>query len=178
MSEYDELRKKYQPSSIKLLFIAESPPPKAEVSSSRHFYRSDRSRKEDRLFTNTIKALYPEASELTETEIQPDKEQWLQRFKSDGYYMIEALEESQVHEVTKQQRQDRIAAALPRLVERVKELAEPGTRVILIKSNVFDVATEPLREAGFNVLNKKLLDYPGRFNQKAYREKLGEMIRV
>ena len=52
------------------------------------------------------------------------------------------------------------------------ELTGADTKLILIKSNVFDVAAEPLREAGFTVLNTELLDYPGHFNQRSYREKL------
>lgn len=172
MNEYEYLRQKYKPQHITLLFIAESPPPSADVQSSRHFYRSEKVRRDDRLFTNTIKALYPEAAELTEGEIQKNKEDWLQHFKADGRYMIEALEDSQEHEVTKKDRQARIADALPHLLERVKSLAEPKTKIILIKSNVFDVAAQPLREDGFDVLNKELVDYPGRFNQRAYREKI------
>jgi hypothetical protein len=57
----------------------------------------------------------------------------------------------------------------------VRELAGPDTKLILIKSNVFEVAAEPLRQAGFTVLNTGLLDYPGRFNQRAYREKLAAL---
>ncbi len=49
------------------------------------------------------------------------------------------------------------------------------TKIILIKSNVFVVAAEPLRQAGFTVLNQELLDYPGHFNQRAYREKLSKL---
>lgn len=174
---YDELRQTYKPTHIKLLLIAESPPPaSADTASSRHFYRSDRERRDDRLFTNTIKALYPEAAELTEAQIQPDKEKWLRRFQADGYYMIEALETSQEHEVTKEDRQTRIHNALPRLLERVRQLAEKDTRIILIKSNPFAVAAEPLRAAGFTVLNTELVDYPGRFNQRAYREKLAKLV--
>lgn len=176
MSEYETLRQQYRPEHINLLLIAESPPPEASKASSRHFYRSNQVRKDDRLFVNTIKALYPEATEKTEAEIEPDKEQWLQRFKADGYYMIEALEASQVHEVTKQQRQDRIREHLPQLLERVKALASPDTKIILIKSNVFEVAAEPLRQAGFKVLNTELVDYPGRFNQRDYREKLQKLV--
>jgi hypothetical protein len=176
MSTYDETRKLYKPPRIKVLLIAESPPPSAEIPSSRQFYRADQIRKEDRLFTNTVKALYSEASKLTETQLEPDKEQWLRRLQQDGFYMIEALEISQRHTVTKEQRQERIRAALPRLIERVKELAGPDTRIILIKSNVFEVAAEPLREAGFTVLNTELVDYPGRFNQRDYREKLAGLL--
>jgi hypothetical protein len=176
MSSYDDIRKQYQPQHIKLLLIAESPPPQADIQSSRHFYRSDTVRTEDRLFTNTVKALYPQAAQSTEPQIQAQKEVWLQQLKHDGIYMIEALDVSQRHSVTKEQRQQKIQQALPRLLERVAQLANPQTKIILIKSNVFDVATEPLRSAGFIVLNTELVDYPGRFNQPAYREKLQQLV--
>jgi hypothetical protein len=92
--------------------------------------------------------------------------------------MIEALEVSLAHEVTKEQRQEFIRQALPRLLERVSELAEPHTKLVLIKSNVFAVAAQPLKEAGFTVLNTALLDYPGQFNQRAYREKLAALVKA
>ncbi len=176
MSSYDDIRQQYRPKHIKVLLIAESPPPAADVPSSRHFYRSDQVRREDRLFTNTIKALYPEAAKLVESALEADKESWLRRFQNDGWYMIEALEESQQHEVTKAERQARIGHSMPSLLARVTQLVDKEAKLILIKSNVFDVAASPLREAGFTVLNTELLDYPGRFNQRAYREKLAMMI--
>jgi hypothetical protein len=176
MSEYDDLRLCYRPAKIHYLLIAESPPPSAEFEGSRHFYRTDRPRHDDRLFTNTVKALYPETADLAEPDLETAKEQWLRRFQADGFYMIEALEDSQAHKVTKPQRQDRIREQLPRLIERVTELADAHTKIILIKSNVFEVAAEPLRAAGFNVLNQKLVDYPGHYNQAAYREKLAQLI--
>ena len=176
MSDYESLRQQYRPSHIKFLLIAESPPPSAGVNSSRQFYRTDIVYTNDRLFVNTIKALYTEAEDSTEKELEPHKETWLRRFQADGFYMIEALEESQRHEVTKEQRQKRIRAALPLLIERVGALAEKDTRIILIKSNVFEVAAEPLRNAGFTVINTELVDYPGQYNQRAYREKLAKLV--
>jgi hypothetical protein len=176
MPTYDEIRQKYRPGHIKVLLIAESPPPEADKQSSRHFYRSDKVHTDDRLFVNTIKALYPEAAELTESQIEPDKEKWLRRFQADGWYMIEALEESLPHRITKPQRQEFIREHLSRLLERVKQIAEPSTKIILIKSNVFEVAAEPLRAAGYDVLNKELVDYPGQYNQRAYREKLATLV--
>jgi phosphoglycolate phosphatase-like HAD superfamily hydrolase len=176
MNDYERVRQQYRPGHIKVLLIAESPPPPPETQSSRQFYWSERVRRDDRLFTNTIRALYPEAAEVSEPELEEHKAKWLRRFAADGFYMIEALEESQVHEVTKEQRQERIAAALPRLVERVRELAGSGTKLILIKSNVYEVAAEPLRAAGFSVPQTELVDYPGRFNQRAYRDKLARLV--
>ncbi len=172
MSEYDEIREKYRPKHIKMLLIAESQPPVPPIGGSRHFYRTDVIRPDDRLFINTIRALYPETVNVPQQDLEKDKAAWLQRFMRDGWYMIESLETSLEHEVTKKERQALILAHLPRLIERVKELAAHDTKIILIKSNVFDVAAEPLKAAGFAVLNTELLDYPGRFNQRAYREKL------
>ncbi len=178
MNSYETARRQYKPNQIRFLLIAESPPPEAPIQSSRQFYYTDRIRKDDRLFTNTIRALYPETLEVPEQTLQEEKASWLRRFADDGFYMIEALEESQLHEVTKKQRQEKITQSTPRLLERVKELALKDTKLILIKSNVFEAAAAPLRKAGFTVLNNELLDYPGRFNQRAYREKLAALIKT
>lgn len=178
MTAYDKTRQLYRPKHIKMLLIAESPPPPAEVQSSRQFYRSDRIRTEDRLFINTIRARYPETLEMTESDLEANKETWLRRFQADDWYMIEALEDSQPHNVTKDQRQAKIRSALPHLIEKVRGLADPNTKIILIKSNVFEVAAEPLRQAGFNVLNHELVDYPGRYNQRDYRTKLANLANI
>lgn len=176
MTTYETIRQSYKPQRVEVLLIAESPPPPADVQSSRQFYYTDRIRKADRLFVNTIKALYADAAELTEAQLEADKETWLRRFQADGYYMIEALDESQPHEATKQERQEKIRVNLPVLLKKVQALANPDTKIVLIKSNVFDVAAGPLRDAGFTVLNTELVDYPGQFNQRAYREKLAYLV--
>lgn len=177
MASYELTRRQYRPTHIKFLLIAESPPPSAETDSSRHFYRSEKVRRDDRLFANTIKALYPEAAKKAEAELESEKERWLRRFQTDGWYMIEALETSLEHEVTKQQRQDMIKKNIHQLINRVRKLAAKDTKIILIKSNVFEAAAEPLREAGFAVINRELLDYPGHFNQRAYRDKLAQLVK-
>jgi hypothetical protein len=178
MSSYDKTRQHYRPEHIKVLLVAESPPPSAAVQSSRHFYRSEKLRTDDRLFINTIRALYPEAADMSELQLEQDKEQWLRKFQSKGWYMIEALDKSLAHPITKAERQELIRENLPHLIEHIKELIAPDTKIILIKSNVFIVASEPLQAAGFHLLNKELLDYPGHFNQRAYREKLAKLAQM
>lgn len=177
MNSYDTTRQLYKPEHIKLLLIAESQPPAAGVQSSRQFYRSDVVRKDDRLFVNTIRALYPETIDTPEIDLEKDKEQWLRKLQSGGVYMIEALQISLEHEVTKKQRQELIREHLSNLLDRVSALSSPDTKIILIKSNVFNVAADPLRLAGFTVLNTTLVDYPGRFNQRAYREKIATLAK-
>lgn len=177
MTTYSSIRHKYRPDHVRVLIIAESPPPYADIESSRHFYRTDKARKNDRLFVNTVKALYSQASGMTEAELEERKESWLKQFQKDGFYMIEALEKSQPHEVTKRERQELIRRELPQLIERVNHLANKDTGIMLVKSNVFEVAARPLSQAGFKVLNKQLVDYPGQFNQKAYQDKLARLVK-
>lgn len=175
MSDYDTVREQYKPKHIKVLMIAESQPPAAGVQSSRQFYRTDVIYREDRLFTNTMRALYPETAALPEAELKQQKQQWLRRFQNDGWFMTEVLTNSLAHEVTKEERQRLIRMHLPALLKRVEQLAKPDTKLILIKSNVYEVAAAQLRSAGYKVLNQELLDYPGRFNQRTYREKLARL---
>jgi alkylation response protein AidB-like acyl-CoA dehydrogenase len=173
---YEQIRQQFRPASIKYLLVAESPPPVQNGPSSRRFYQADYQKADDRLFANTIRAVFLEAAELDSKELESGKPEWLERLRDAGFYMIEALEESQEHEVTKKARQALLYAQRNRVIERVKELVQPGTKIILIKSNVFEMLAEPLRQSGFEVLNSELLDYPGRFNQRDYREKLAAML--
>lgn len=130
MDSYETTRQQYRPKHIKALLIAESPPPAADVvDSSRQFYRTDFTYPDDRLFVNTIRALYPEAMELSTQELAHDKKHWLERFQADGWYMIEALTQSEPHEATKKQRQARILEELPHLLERVASLTRADTKL-------------------------------------------------
>lgn len=176
MQSYETTREQYRPDSIKVLLVAESPPPKATTESSRHFYRTDKVRRNDRLFINTIKALYPEANTSNQQILEQHKAKWLNQLKVDGIYMIEALRTSLPHHVSKKDRQDLIKNNMSNLIERMSGLASSNTKIILIKSNVFEIAAEPLRKAGFNVLNKELVDYPGQYNQRAYQQKLKALL--
>jgi hypothetical protein len=175
--DYEKIRQRYRPEGIKYLLIAESgPPASAKIPSSRQFYRVDYQKPDDRLYANTMRVVFAEAEDLESSMLEADKSVWLERFKEAGFYMIEALETSLVHEVTKQERREMLSEQADRVVERVRELAAAGTKLILIKSNVYDMLAGPLREAGFTVLNEELLDYPGRFNQADFRRKLAAMV--
>lgn len=176
--DYNHIREQFKPHPIKYLLIAESPPPAANTPSSRHFYRTDQIRRGDRLFINTIKALYPTTANLTEAELEKDKVTWLKRFQKDGWYLIEALPNSLPHHITRPERQALIHQNLPNLIKQMAQLAQTDTKIILIKSNVFEIAAQPLRQAGFNILNTRLLDYPGQYNQAAYRQKLSSLLKI
>jgi hypothetical protein len=177
--EYEKLREKYRPEHIKWLFIAESPPPKKLIHSTRYFYLPDYDPKlgeEDRLFSNTIRALYPEADKLSKEELQAEKEKWLRRFQADGCYLIEASPVSFPHRFKPRERQEKLKEYFPWLLERVESLAEEDTRIILIKSNVFIVVEGKLKMRGYKVINDGNLTYPGVWQEQVYRTKLKELM--
>ncbi len=176
MQDYENLRQNFRPAQVKWLLVAESGPPKPTQTSTRHFYRME-AREGDRLFTNTIKAIYPETMELKEPELEKDKLKWLQRLQTDGFYMIEAVPYSIPHGVKTPIRRQKIRESLPDLIQRLRELVEGDTRIILIKSNTFIEAAGLLKEAGFKVINDEFLDFPGYWREQQYREKLAEMLK-
>ncbi|HVQ43541.1 MAG TPA: hypothetical protein VMT30_01070 [Candidatus Saccharimonadia bacterium] len=178
MTEYEQIRRRYRPPVVRYLLIAESPPPAAGVASSRQFYRAEYQKPDDRLYANTMRAVFAEAADAPAGDLEAAKAAWLGRFRDAGFYMIEALETSLEHEVTKPERRRLLAERADAVIARVRELATAETKLILIKSNVYDMLAGPLRAAGFVVLNEALLDYPGRFIQRDYREKLAAMVRV
>jgi hypothetical protein len=176
MESYEKIRATYRPPIINWLFIAESPPPAdPNQISTRHFYRINTA-EGDRLFVNTMKALYPEATELSEQGLRHHKPEWLRRFQSDNCYMIEALEKSIDHGTKTSERTKQLRAATPRLIERVRQLVSPQARILLIKSNPYHICSQPLREAGFNVINDGVLNYPGYWQEQAYQAKLASLM--
>ena len=175
--EYELIREKYRPVKIKVLFIAESPPPAdSSKPTTRAFYRLEAAGDGDRLFNNTMQALYPDEVGGNLENPASRKAELLQRFQADGFYMIEVLDESLVPGTKTSQRQKELKEAVPALVEKVKKLADDQTKIILIKSNPFKICADPLREAGFDVLNTETLNYPGYWQEKAYREKLAKLL--
>jgi hypothetical protein len=174
---YEAVRKSYRPADIQLLFIAESPPP-ADISkpTTRAFYLVEAAGDGDRLFNNTMQVLYPDFFDIKTENLAKDKPTWLKRFQADGFYLIEALTDSMPKDATPSQRQKSLKEQLPSLLERVKALVRPGTPIILIKSNPFKICTQPLRGAGYNVLNTETLNYPGYWQEQAYRTKLEQLL--
>ncbi|HSX41410.1 MAG TPA: hypothetical protein VLF21_02140 [Candidatus Saccharimonadales bacterium] len=174
---YEKLRSKYKPKHIKWLLVTESPPPAGgSDKGTRHFYEDGRP-ENDRLFWNTMRAIYPEAHEVTEMVLARDKVKWLERFAADGFYLIESLEQSLPHGTKTSERHAAIKAGLPELVVKINKLAEPDTEIILIKSTTYKMAAETLKEAKINVVNQGLIDYPGYWREQQFVAKLSALIK-
>ena len=175
--DYEAIRQIYRPEKIKLLFIAESPPPAdASKPTTRGFYRLESAGDGDRLFNNMMQVLYPESAAVNLENLANEKDKWLRRFQADGYYLVEALTTSMPHEAKTSERVKLLKNQLPELISRVGKLIKPGTPIVLIKSNPYKVCAEPLRDAGYRVLNTETLNYPGYWQEQAFRTKLIHLI--
>lgn len=130
---------KYKPKTIKLLLIAEAPP----CSEDRYFYFEDVTQ-HDWLFRYVAKGI------LGKDSPRDQKASDLEKLRDAGVFLIDASEDP-IPDGAKIRLFPEQIAALPKRVETLKPVA-----VILIKSNVYDLAYEPLKAAGFNVINARL----------------------
>jgi phage terminase large subunit-like protein len=90
MDRFEYVRIKYQPQSIKYLFIAETPP---KTNSDRFFYFENVTER-DSLFIETMKILYPHLiNDIDVKDIRQMKSKLLLKFKSEGFYLIDSLNE-------------------------------------------------------------------------------------
>jgi hypothetical protein len=175
-AEYEKLRQQYKPSHIEWLFVTESAPPAASnTKSTRQFYRIG-NYDNDRLFWSTMKALYPEARDLSKAGLEKEKAKWLERFKNDGCYQVESLDESLPHGTTTSQRHKALRDNVPQLIKKLQALVQPETKIILIKSTTYKMTAEALKEAGLNVVNDTFVDYPGFWREQQFRQKVSELM--
>jgi hypothetical protein len=177
--------RKYRPTTIRLLFIAEAPP---ALTSGRFFYFTALTNG-DTLFLEMMKVLYPIDSGFVEYDDnrKPDfdakrvrqcKEELLKKFKTDGFYLIDALEQPMPEDADTTTKKQMIRNALPELRKKVRRLrSNVDVPVILIGGPTYSVCAEALRKDGLCVLNEEMIDHPARGGQKLFRRKLGEIIR-
>jgi hypothetical protein len=89
MNRFENARLKYKPKEIKYLLVAETPP---KTDSDRFFY-FEKVDKQDSLFLETMKILYPNETQFAETKtIRKREKEFLEKFMDDGFYLIDSLD--------------------------------------------------------------------------------------
>ncbi len=164
-------RQKYRPATIKYLLIAESPP---SEESGRFFY-FEKVAEGDSLFWQTMKALYPQDCPPDLSPPRHRKREFLERFKGDGFYLLDAVEEP-LGNVSTGVKRRQIEKCVPRLIKDVRELCGSGTRIVLISAPVYEVCAAAFAIEGFNVVNDEMIDFPGSGGQKKFREKFRRVL--
>ena len=114
LSAYQISAEKYVPLSIKILFIAESPPSDLE----RYFY-FENLQTSDWLWIGLMKAIYGVEFGVTKKE-RLRRKQWLVRFRNDGYRLIDASKEPFCKGVSPRKREKLCDTVSMRLLRRLK----------------------------------------------------------
>jgi hypothetical protein len=66
-----------------------------------------------------------------------------------------------------------LRASVPRMIDRLKELAvEKSTPIVLIGGVTYSACARSLLNLGFNVTNEAMIDHPARGGQLRFRHKL------
>ena len=162
-----QLRKRYRPKKIKVLFVAESPP---ESSEDRFFYNW-RQERWDNMYRTVMKAVFPEF------EYRPgEKDNWLRKFSKHGYYLIDVTDRP-VNRLSPAERRYALDAAVKAKLTEIKMLVSPSTPIVLVKKNVFSALNRRLRDAGYNVSHESFLPFPSHGHQKEFVRKCRDCLR-
>src|SRR2546430_707144 len=126
-TDFESARNKYRSKTLRYLLIAEAPP-----SGDRFFY-FENVPKYDNLFVETMKVLYvgdwPDVKNLRQQKMR-----FLQRFRDDGFFLIDALTEPMQKGLSESKKRHLIAAALPFILKQLAQLVTTDTKIILVSS--------------------------------------------
>ena len=159
---YINLRNKYHPRNLNLIFILESPP-----VSGKYFYDVT-GKKIEPLFSGMMKLL---------GYIPADKKDGLEFFKKMGYLLIDATYK-QVNKLKGKMRNDTILADYKNLISDLKSInPNKNIPIILVKANICKILDKRLSEEGFNIANKgAVIPFPSHGQQKRFHSKALEIL--
>jgi vacuolar-type H+-ATPase subunit F/Vma7 len=112
-----------------------------------------------------MKTLY-HADRFNTAFLRDKKTAFLECFKRDGFYLIDACEDP-MECTSRSYKRNRIEADLLALRKEVSTIVEDDTRVILISSSVYETIESSLNE--FDVVNEGVIPFPGSGQQRKYR---------
>jgi len=169
IDDYRNAAEMYRPDSIRVLFVAESPPAFSDEARRSYFFFVPNPGR-DILFATLVKAVLDEDYRKGDG----NKGDLLCRFQSEGYWLMDAVEypinRAGGRRMSDSERAPVIRANVPRFLARLDRLRNdgvllPSAGIILIKKLVFEVLRDPLAAAGHRVLHSRKIDFP-----KYYRD--------
>lgn len=160
------------PKTIKVLFIAESPPSFEGEIPTKYFFMKETVGAEP-LFSTIMLAVY----NIRYKRNPEYKLELLNRFRDDGYYLMDAVEYP--INTNEYQIEHEIKINKSRFIERISELRHSGritnnTKVILIKKSVYNVYKNLME---LNILNNDFIAFPFWCNNEKIANQIRSLLR-
>ena len=159
---YLNLRNKYHPEELKLIFLLESPP-----VSGKYFY-DETGKISEPLFSALMKLL----------NYNPDdKKDGLEFFKNKGYLIVDATYK-QVNSLTGNERSTAILSDFNNLVDDLERICpKKEMPIILVKANICILLEERLTANGFNVINNgAIIPFPSHGHQNRFHSEASKIF--
>lgn len=163
-ADYLRFRAPYLPKQREIIFVLESPP-----KSGLYFYNSE-GKVSEPLFSAMMKDVIG---------IKPEsKDQGLREFASRGFLLIDATYAPVNHDhLSVHERNRRILADLPILLEELREYVGPETGVVLVKANICTLLGPILTSHGFPILNRgRTIPFRSNGQQNKFREAVRQVM--
>lgn len=155
---------------MRLLLVAESAPDDGGDVANRRFFYDEHLTSKDGLFREVVRALYDDPPLVSGPNA---KKPWLEKLKADGVFLID-LAAVPVNELAPSDRAVALARNVAETVKLASEIEPDG--VVLIKQNVFELLSGPVRVAGLRLLHDEFIPFPGSGQQKRFRERFAAAL--
>ncbi|GAA4266189.1 hypothetical protein [Frondihabitans peucedani] len=167
---YAERRARWQPDHVRVLLVAESAPDDGGDLGNRRFFYDQKLTSKDGLFREVVRALY---GVPLLTSGPNAKSPWLAKLKADGVFLIDLAAEPVNYHGAEER-----AAALRRNIETTVTLASflQPEGILLVKRNVFDLLSAPMRNEGLPVVHDDFIPFPGSGQQRRFRWRFAQAI--
>ena len=154
---YINLRNKFLPKKLKVIFILESPP-----KSGKYFYDPTGNINE-LLFRTMMKLINYDP--ITKID-------GLKKFSKLGYFLIDSTY-NQINKIENHIDRNRVIVAnIPNFVNDIESiLKNKRVKIILIKKNIYKILSGPLESIGYKVLNQEI-PFPDPSQFKIFFEKM------
>ena len=158
---YINLRNKYLPEQLRLVFILESPP-----VSGKYFYDETGSTTEP-LFSAMMKALHYNPL---------NKKDGLEFFKNQGFFLVDSTYRT-VNKMKDKEREATILSDFENLVDDLEDINANNVHLILVKANICRLFEDKLKQKGFDVLNEGIMvPFPSSGQQKRFHAEIKKLL--
>ncbi|MEQ6120532.1 hypothetical protein [Reichenbachiella sp. MALMAid0571] len=158
--QLEKARLRYKPDKVKYLLIAEAPP-----DSLGRFFYYENVHQHDYLFLGVAEALYPDLKTkfIASGRSGDIKRSILLKLQADGFYLVD------LSELPLSLLSNDLDSQLPSLIERINQVANSDTKIILIKATVYDSAFWTLKEQGLENIIDVRISFPGQGGQRLFQ---------